>query len=67
MIQIFLVPYQGLIQDFLLGGGGNHIFENFLDIFGQQTDEFSYNNFSNSTIDQFKYSHFVYLPVYHIH
>ena len=27
---------QGLIQDFLLGGGGNHIFEFFLDIFGQQ-------------------------------
>ena len=26
---------QGLIQDFLLGGG-NHIFEIFLDIFGQQ-------------------------------
>ena len=30
-----------------------------------RTDEFSYNNFSNSTIDQFKYSHFVCLPVYH--
>ena len=26
---------QGLIQDFMLGGG-NHIFEEILDIFGQQ-------------------------------
>ena len=39
---------QGLIQDFLLGGG-NHIFEIFLDILDSRTDEFSYNNFSNST------------------
>ena len=31
------------------------------------TDEFSYNNFSNSTIDQFKYSQFVCLPVCRIH
>ena len=29
------VVIQGLIQDFFLGGG-NHIFEIFLDIFGQQ-------------------------------
>ena len=45
---IYTYIYQGLIQDFLLGGG-NHIFEFFLDILDSRTDEFSYNNFSNST------------------
>ena len=38
---------QGLIQDFLLGGG-NHIFEEILDIFGQQNRQIQLYNFSNS-------------------
>ena len=53
--ELYIFTDQGLIQDFLLGGG-NHIFEIFLDIFGQQNRRIQ---FSNSTIDQFKYSHFV--------
>ena len=46
------------------GGGGETIFLKKFWIFSDsRTDKFSYNNFSN----QFKYSHFVCLPVYHIH
>ena len=64
---------QGLIQDFLLGGGGGGetIFLKKFWIFSDsRTDEFSYIILVivySSAIDQFKYSHYVCLPVYHIH
>ena len=61
---------QGFIQDFLLGGG-NHNFE---EIFGYFRTAEQTNSVKiillilySSAIDQFKYSHFVCLPVYHIH
>ena len=60
---------QGLIQDFLLGG--ETIFLKKFWIFSDsRTDKFSFIILVivySSAIDQFKCSHFVYLPVYHIH
>ena len=61
---------QGLIQDFLLGGGKPYFSRNF----GYFRTAEQTNSVIiilvivySSAIDQLKYSHFVCLPVYHIH
>ena len=57
-------PPQGLIQDILLGGGKPYFLRNFGNF---RTVIIILVIVYSSAIDQFRYSHFVCLPVYHIH
>ena len=59
------LPVPGFDTGFFARVGEPYFLKFFWIFSDSTTDEFSYNNFSN--IDQFKYSHFVCLPVYHIH
>ena len=60
---------QGLIQDFLLGGGETIFLKKFWIFSDSRTDEFSYIILVivySLAIDQFKYSNFVCLPVFSV-
>ena len=66
-----MVRCAGFDTGFFARGGETVFLKKFWIFLDSRTDKFSYNNFSNSifisAIDQFKCSHFVCLPVYHIH